>query len=108
MSEGLAQGPYVARVRFEPGTLWTQGAKLTPLFDAMQYGVWYLNPASCLDVSYVITFLLWYVDKDSFISIVFGPGKGKGSPIHGFECWARCLSPVLGHRPLGGIAVHRR
>src|SRR6218665_2090749 len=31
--------------------------------------------------------------------------KGKGSPILGFERWARCLSPVLGHQPLGGIAI---
>ena len=30
MSEGLAQGPYVAaRVEFEPVTLWTQGTELT-------------------------------------------------------------------------------
>jgi len=30
MSEGLAQGPYVvARVGFEPATLWRQGPKLT-------------------------------------------------------------------------------
>ena len=30
MSEGLAQGPYVAaRERFEPATFWTQGTELT-------------------------------------------------------------------------------
>jgi len=33
-------------------------------------------------------------------------GKGKGSPILGFERWARCLSPVLGHQTLGGIVSH--
>ena len=30
MSEGLAQGPYVAaKVRFKPATLWMQGTELT-------------------------------------------------------------------------------
>jgi len=27
--------------------------------------------------------------------------EGKGSPILGFERWARCLSPLLGYQPLG-------
>ena len=31
--------------------------------------------------------------------------KGKGSPILDFKRWVRCLSPVLGHQPLGGIAI---
>ena len=34
-------------------------------------------------------------------------GRPEGLPILDFERWAQCLSPVLGHQPLRGIAIHR-
>jgi len=39
---------------------------------------------------------------------MFATAKSCKRPILDFERRARCLSPVLGHQPLGGIAIHRR
>ena len=46
--------------------------------------------------------------KNSFHTNYEFKVKGEGSPILDFECWAQCLSPVLGYQPLGGIAIHRQ